>query len=178
MTLGNMREHEVHRLIAYCLNPACRHSARTDIASYPAETAELQRRAKCNMCGGRSVDVRPNWKEQPVKRSDHRTLRRARAPAGMSDVSDVRAPRTRSRKSGSQNFHADWPTCGGVAACSDSVILRTAAERAAMPGRSRSLGTRWDAREQRQLARCQAICGLAVRADPEGVPDFDSGRME
>jgi hypothetical protein len=38
MTLGNMRELGVQRLIASCLNDACRHSALIDVSSYPAET--------------------------------------------------------------------------------------------------------------------------------------------
>jgi hypothetical protein len=36
MTLGNMRELGVQRLIASCLNDACRHQV--DVSSYPAET--------------------------------------------------------------------------------------------------------------------------------------------
>jgi hypothetical protein len=38
MTLGNMRELGVQRLIASCLNDACRHTALIDVSSYPAET--------------------------------------------------------------------------------------------------------------------------------------------
>ena len=38
MTLGNMRELGVQRLIASCLNEAWRHTARIDVSSYPAET--------------------------------------------------------------------------------------------------------------------------------------------
>jgi hypothetical protein len=38
MTLGNMRELGVKRLIASCLNDACRHTALIDVWSYPAET--------------------------------------------------------------------------------------------------------------------------------------------
>jgi hypothetical protein len=38
MTLGNMRELGVQRLIAYCLNDACRHQALIDVSSYPADT--------------------------------------------------------------------------------------------------------------------------------------------
>jgi hypothetical protein len=34
MTLGNMRHLGVHRLIANCLNPACRHEGFIDAASY------------------------------------------------------------------------------------------------------------------------------------------------
>ena len=38
MTLGNMRELGVQRLIACCLNDACRHTALIDVSSYPADT--------------------------------------------------------------------------------------------------------------------------------------------
>jgi hypothetical protein len=38
MTLVNMRELGVHRLVASCLNNACRHQALIDVSSYPAET--------------------------------------------------------------------------------------------------------------------------------------------
>src|SRR5882724_3311649 len=38
ITLGNMRELGVQRLIASCLNDACRHVALIDVWSYPAET--------------------------------------------------------------------------------------------------------------------------------------------
>jgi hypothetical protein len=70
MTLGNMREQGVHHLVAYCPNDACRHSALIDVSSYAedVEVPSFQRRIKCGKCGrsGRWVDVRPNWKEQPV----------------------------------------------------------------------------------------------------------------
>jgi hypothetical protein len=38
MTLGNMRELGVQRLVASCLNDACRHVGLVDVSSYPAET--------------------------------------------------------------------------------------------------------------------------------------------
>ena len=71
MTLGNMRELGVQRLIASCLNDACRHTALIDVLSYPGETEvpSFLRRAKCGKCGGRRVDVRPNWKEKPPQES-------------------------------------------------------------------------------------------------------------
>jgi hypothetical protein len=67
MTLGNMRGQGVQHLIAYCLNDACRHTALIDVSDCPddVEITRFQRRAKCSKCGGRRVDVRPNWKEQP-----------------------------------------------------------------------------------------------------------------
>jgi hypothetical protein len=41
MTLGNMRDLGVGRLIASCLNDACRHAALIDVWNYPAETEIL-----------------------------------------------------------------------------------------------------------------------------------------
>ena len=38
ITLGNMRQLGVQRLVAYCLNDACRHTALIDVSSYPAGT--------------------------------------------------------------------------------------------------------------------------------------------
>ena len=68
MTLGNMREHGVQNLVAYCLNDACRHSALIDVSSYPAETEvpSFRSRVVCAKCGsrGNQIDVGPNWKEQ------------------------------------------------------------------------------------------------------------------
>jgi hypothetical protein len=69
MTLGNMRELGVKRLIASCLNDACRHTALIEVWSYPAgtEIPYFKSRVVCAKCGsrGNKIDVRPNWKEQP-----------------------------------------------------------------------------------------------------------------
>ena len=67
MTLGNMRQSGVQRLIAYCLNNACGHSALVDVSRYAneVEVPWFRLRVKCGKCGTRNVDVRPNWKEQP-----------------------------------------------------------------------------------------------------------------
>jgi hypothetical protein len=40
MTLGNMRELGVQRLIASCLNDACRHTALIEVWSYPTENGD------------------------------------------------------------------------------------------------------------------------------------------
>jgi hypothetical protein len=59
MTLGNMR----------ALNDACRHVALIDVRSYPAETDPiLQKPRGLLKCGsrGNKINVRPNWKEQPI----------------------------------------------------------------------------------------------------------------
>ena len=63
MTLGNMRELGVQRLIASCLNDACRHVALIDVSSYPADTEVpwFRSRVVCAKCGGRGnkIDVSP-----------------------------------------------------------------------------------------------------------------------
>jgi hypothetical protein len=41
-------------------------AALIDASGYPGD-AEV--RVKCGKCGGRNVDVRPNWKEQPPSES-------------------------------------------------------------------------------------------------------------
>jgi hypothetical protein len=42
-----------------------------DVSSYPSDTEVpyFRLRMKCSKCGGRNVDVRPNWKEQPPTES-------------------------------------------------------------------------------------------------------------
>jgi hypothetical protein len=69
MTLANMRELGVQRLLVSCLNHVCRHDALLDVSSYPGDTEvpSFQRRMKCSKCGRLNVDVRPNWKEQPTR---------------------------------------------------------------------------------------------------------------
>ena len=71
MTLGNMRDLGVQRLVAHCPNPSCRHTALIDVSSYPADTEVPHFRDKvvCAKCGSRrnKIDVRPNWKEQPTR---------------------------------------------------------------------------------------------------------------
>jgi hypothetical protein len=66
MRLGNMRKNGVQHLIGFCHNDACVHSAVIDVSDCPddLEITWFQRRAKCAKCGGKRVDVRPNWKEK------------------------------------------------------------------------------------------------------------------
>jgi hypothetical protein len=69
MTLGNMRKQGVRHLIGYCHND-CRHQALIDVSDCPddVEVRWFQQRGKCSKCGGRQVDVRPNWEEaSPVQ---------------------------------------------------------------------------------------------------------------
>jgi hypothetical protein len=66
MTLGTMRELGVQRLLVSCLR--CQHEALLDVSSDWADMTvpSFIPRMKCTKCGGKRVDVRPNWKEQPT----------------------------------------------------------------------------------------------------------------
>src|SRR5215472_12378687 len=57
----------VQHLIGFCHDDACRHQALIDVSDCPdhVEVRWFQQRAKCSKCGGKRVDVRPNWKEAP-----------------------------------------------------------------------------------------------------------------
>jgi hypothetical protein len=61
MTLGNMRQLGVQRLIASCLNDACRHQGLVDVSGNPADTEVpwFRSRVKCAKCGsrGNKIDV-------------------------------------------------------------------------------------------------------------------------
>jgi hypothetical protein len=69
MMLGNMRHLGVQRLVATCLNDACRHQGLIDVSKYSDDTEV--RRSPARRCApsaarvGRYIDVRPSWKEQP-----------------------------------------------------------------------------------------------------------------
>ena len=73
MTLGDMRHLGVQRLVATCLNDACRHQGLVNVSTYPADTEVpwFGNKVVCAKCGarGRHIDVRPNWKEQPPRQS-------------------------------------------------------------------------------------------------------------
>ena len=66
MTLGTMRELGVLRLLVSCLR--CQHEALVDVSNNSADTTvpSFIPRMRCSQCGGKRVDVRPNWKDQPV----------------------------------------------------------------------------------------------------------------
>ena len=73
MTLGNMRRLGVQRLVATCLNDACRHQELIDVSKYAddVEVPSFAAKAVYAKCGarGRHIDVRPNWKEQAPQQS-------------------------------------------------------------------------------------------------------------
>jgi hypothetical protein len=91
MTLGDMRHLGVQRLVATCLNDACRHQGLIDVSKYPGDTEVpwFARKVVCAKCGARgmgrkcviSIDVRPNW-----------------TPAARSSPSPAAAPRRCSRR--------------------------------------------------------------------------------
>jgi transposase len=51
MTLAFMREHGVGRLIAYCLNDACRHQALIDLSKCDTLVSWFKSKVKCAKCG-------------------------------------------------------------------------------------------------------------------------------
>ena len=71
MTLGDMRHVGVQRLVAHCLNPPCRHEGLIDVSKFAddVEVPTFVRKVLCAKCGacGPHIDVRPNWKEQPLQ---------------------------------------------------------------------------------------------------------------
>ena len=73
MTLGNMRRLGVQRLVATCLNDACRHQELIDVSKYAddVEVSFFAAKVVYAKCGarGRHIDVRPNWKEQAPQQS-------------------------------------------------------------------------------------------------------------
>jgi hypothetical protein len=73
MTLDNMRHLGVQRLVATCLNDACRHQGLIDVSKHPddVEVPWFRSRVVCAKCGarGRHIDVRPNGEEQPPRES-------------------------------------------------------------------------------------------------------------
>ena len=69
MTLANMRDNHVRRLIVYCLSPYCHHSAVMELDGYDGAVPvkSFQRRMVCTRCGVIGADVQPNWTEAPLK---------------------------------------------------------------------------------------------------------------
>jgi hypothetical protein len=67
MTLANMRRQGVRGLNAVCLDPGCRHELIFSADDYPGDTelSWFKSRMVCAKCGGKRLDVQPNWKEKP-----------------------------------------------------------------------------------------------------------------
>jgi len=64
--LGDMRQLGVRGLALQCLNPQCRHQVVFSADDYPDDVPmpSFRARMKCSGCGGKGVDVQPNWTEQ------------------------------------------------------------------------------------------------------------------
>jgi len=68
MTLGSLRQLGVRGLLLICVDPRCRHEATMSVDDY-ADAIELPSfapRMVCSRCGGKRIEVRPNWKEMPI----------------------------------------------------------------------------------------------------------------
>ena len=66
MTLSNMRANGVRSLLVNCSNVSCRHEAivNMDGLSDDISVPSLGPRMRCQRCGQRGADVRPNWNER------------------------------------------------------------------------------------------------------------------
>jgi hypothetical protein len=115
MTLGNMRALRVQRLIASCLNDACRHTALIDVSSYPAETdvPYFARKVMCAKCGskGNKIDVRPNWSFVPSRLW---IMRSRQAGLGYCDRGSHRTANNQQQIPKHQNINAVQVRCDGL----------------------------------------------------------------
>jgi hypothetical protein len=61
----------VRRLLVSCRDRACGRETLLDVSRYPAgtEIPAFARRLACDRCGGRNIDVRPNWQDQALGRT-------------------------------------------------------------------------------------------------------------
>jgi predicted DNA-binding ribbon-helix-helix protein len=68
VTLGSLRQLGVRGLLLICLDRKCRHEATMGVDDYPdeIELPSFAPRMVCSKCGGKQIDVRPNWKEMPI----------------------------------------------------------------------------------------------------------------
>jgi hypothetical protein len=59
--LGEMRESGPTRLLVYCQNYRCAHSATIDASRWPDDVrlSDLEPKFTCQVCGKRGADVRP-----------------------------------------------------------------------------------------------------------------------
>jgi len=65
MTLGNMREHGIRTVDAYCEATGCGHMAVLNVDALPDElpVPDVSLRLRCSRCGSRKIHTRPNWAE-------------------------------------------------------------------------------------------------------------------
>ena len=66
MTLGNMRQQNVHSLWVRCGALDCHHDAIIDVSTFPDNAAvpSFGPRMVCTRCGAIGGDVMPNWNER------------------------------------------------------------------------------------------------------------------
>lgn len=65
MTLGNMRDHGVRAVDAWCEATGCGHMATINVDPLPDElpVPDVALRLRCSYCGSRRIHARPNWTE-------------------------------------------------------------------------------------------------------------------
>jgi len=65
ITLGNMRENGVRTLDVWCLGRDRHHHRMLDVDAMPDDVAvpSIGPRLRCERCGHRGADARPNWSE-------------------------------------------------------------------------------------------------------------------
>jgi hypothetical protein len=68
MTLGNMRANGVRSLMVVCTNVTCRHEKIVNVDPYGDDLSvpSFGPLMRCELCGQRGADVRPNWAERTV----------------------------------------------------------------------------------------------------------------
>jgi hypothetical protein len=79
MTLDNMRHLGVQRLVATCLNDACRHQGLIDLSKYPGDTEVpwFARKVVCAKCGARR---RQKHQRPPKEATAIRPIRKTTIP--------------------------------------------------------------------------------------------------
>ena len=106
MDLANMRRQGVRRLVAYCLNDACRHQALIEVWSYPANT-EMPIQAPGRLCEMRRSGQQ-NRRAPELERGTWLTGRLplcrmvSECPAGASTISAAKASTSALSKHGTK----------------------------------------------------------------------------
>jgi hypothetical protein len=67
MSLANMRENGVRRILATC--ETCQHEAVLDADHWPADlpVPDVGLKLRCSACGGKDIATRPNWTDRSSK---------------------------------------------------------------------------------------------------------------
>jgi hypothetical protein len=65
ITLGNMREHGVRSIDAFCQAIGCGHVATIAVDGFPDDlpVPDVSLRLRCSRCSRRVIHTRPNWAE-------------------------------------------------------------------------------------------------------------------